>query len=441
MAEEETRLATEYAERYEIQSTFVNALTNLFKKHPDDPMGFLYDQIVPKAAAPIINKVVGREVLDSQGYPVLEVEVWGRVYGKPELLSTASSPSADCPPSDAFVMVDASASRFHHMGVRQSVSLVTSALQPVLENRQFSNQSDLDESISTCDGTPNFKKLGVNTSMSTSAAIAIAASEILRIPLFIHISRSLSHKSQLSLPRPCFALLNIKSGPISRVYLLPSPTVPIDEQVRIIGEIYSHYEQSIHSPLCADGCFPLEAAGLDDILASIEIAVSGGGHTLGDDVFLGFCGSSEATPQFWLDLLEQSSVVAFIEDPIMYDDSINWKKIVSALGDKGLVAMGKGIYSRPERISNELECSAVIIKPPQVGTITKAVQAADKAEKCSRRIVMSTSSRETHNTWICDLAVATGATLLLLGPPARGENVAKINRLLEIAREMEIDYN
>lgn len=442
MAQEETKRAIEYAEKWEIQRVFTDALTNLLVAHPSDPMGFLYDQIVSKAAPPTIDKIIGREVLDGSGMPTLEVEVWGFVYGKSALLGIASCPSCDfCVTEDCFVMLDNVSSRFQGKGVRQAVSLVTSILQPVIEHRQFFDQREIDMSIAGSDSTPNFKKLGVNTAITTSAALAIAAAKTLRLPLFVHLGRTIASPKSFILPRPVFSIFHTSGGPISKVYLLPSATAPVEEQVRVIGEVYAHYEQAMHCSICNDGCFTLEASSLDDILAAVEIAVSGGGHTLGDDVFLGFRGSAESTTQFWVDMFEQSQVVTYVEDPLPYDDSTGWQKICDAAGDQAIVAMGNGLASRVERISNQVPSNAIILRPIQCGTLTKLAESAQKCEKSSKRTILATGERDTGDTWICDLAVAVGASMIQMGSLARGENVAKVNRLMEIAREVEVDYS
>jgi enolase len=435
-------LATEYAEKWDIQTTFEDALTNLLAAHPDDPMGFLYDQIVAKAAPPTIDKVVGREILGSQGFPTVEVEVWGFVYGKSVFLGVSASPSCDfCVADDAVVLVDNNPSRFHGRGMRQAVSCVTSVLQPVLEHRQFFDQKELDIAIFTADGSPNYKKIGVNTAIATSAALAIAASRTLRIPLFLHITRTVGTGARPSLPRPIFSVFHIPGGPIARVFLLPQGGAPVEDQIRVIGEIYAHYEQAMHCPVCNDGGFLLDATTLDDILAAVEIAVSGGGHTLGEDVFLGFRGGPEATAPFWVDAFQQAPVVTYVEDPLPFEDTLGWSQVMAAAKDRVVVTMGKGVNSRIERISPDLACSGILIRPIQAGTFGKVAEAAVQIEKSSKRSIIATSERESHDSWICDLAVAVGANMLELGPLSKGENIVKVNRLLEISREIEQDYS
>lgn len=438
MAQEETKAATEYAEKWDIQATFEDALTNLMVNHPDDPMGFMYDQIVGKAAAPTIDKISGREVLDGQGLPTVEVEAYIFMYGKSEFLARASAPSLDfCSNDDSYYVIDSGSSRFHQTGVRQAVSLVTSVLQPVMEHRRFFEQREIDTSISGADGTPNHKKIGANATLATSAAIAIAASIVLRVPLYRHLAKTIANRDTLTLPRPIFSFFNIPSGPISRVFLLPSPTASVEDQVRIVGEIYQHYESAMHGPVYSNGAFVLEAASLEDILAAVEIAVSGGGHTLGDDVFLGFRGTQETDKQFWVDMFEQSPVVTYIEDPLLFDDTDGWASILTAASDRVVVAMGKGLSSKSERLTSHLNCNAVVVRPPQVGTLTKVADTALMTERCSKRCVIACAERETEDTWICDLAVAVGAQMFEIGSISKGENIMKINRLLDIAREME----
>lgn len=438
MAQEETKAATDYAEKWEIQSTFEDALTNLLVNHPEDPMGFMYDQIVGKAVAPTIDKIVGREVLDAHGQPTIQVEVWGFVHGKSEYLGCASAPSCDfCSANDSYYLLDAASSRFHGRGCRQAVSLVTSVLQPAIQHRQFFDQRELDTSISAADGTDNHKKVGANTALSTSAAVAIAASEILRIPLYRHLSKTIVYKESLTVPKLIFTFFNILKGPISRVYLIPSTTVPVDDQVRIIGEIYAHYESSMKSSIYSNGCYILEASSLEDILAAVEIAVSGGGHTLGDDVFLGFRGSQESDKQFWIDMFDQSQVVVYAEDPLLFDDVDGWSAVLTAAADRVVVSMGKGLASRPEKISSTLECNAVVVRPPQLGTLSKVADAVNQAEKSSKRCILACSEVETEDTWICDLAFALGVQMFQIGALTKGENIAKINRFMDIARELD----
>jgi enolase len=441
MGEEETAKAVAYAEKWEIQSTFEDALTNLLVAHPSDPMGFLYDQIVSKAAAPTIDKIVGREIIGSQGTPTVEVEVWGFVYGKSSLLGTAVAPSCDfCPPDDAFILIDNHPARFHGRGHRQAVSTVTSVLQPCLEHRQFFDQKDLDTAIFQSDGTPNCRKIGVNTAIAASAALAISAARLFRLPLFVHLSRTIGGGARPAMPRMAVSMFNIASGPISRVFLLPVAGAPVDDQVRIIGEIYGHYEQAMHCPVCNDGGFSLEASTIDDILAAVEIAVSGGGHTLGDDVFLGLRGSAEATAAFWTDVFQQSQVVAYVEDPLPFQDTLGWGQVVRSAREKVIIAMGKGLFSKSERISPELAASAVIVRPVEAATLTRAGEAVAQIERSSKRCVVATSEREAEDSWICDFAAGLGAAMIVLGPMAKGENIIKVNRLLEISREIEVDY-
>jgi enolase len=440
MAEEETKLAAQYAEKWGIQSTYETALTNLLLEHPADPMGFLYDQIVSKAAPPTIDRIVGREVLNGQGTPTVEVDVWSVVYGESQHVASASAPSCDfCPVSDSFVSVDATVARFHGKGVRQAVSYVTSILQPIFEKHEFFEQKKLDLAIIHADSTPNFKRIGSNTAIATSAALALAAANVLQQPLFLHISKKVVSEVTPAIPRPAFSVFHVTTvdGPISRIFFLPSTESHVEDQVRIVSEIYSHYEQAMHCPVLNNGCFPLDASCLDDILAAVEIAVSGGGHTLGDDVFLGLRGGGSATADFWISVFKQSPVVVYVEDPLPYEDKDGWARVTEAAGDRCVIAMGKGISSKSERISRDLPCHAVVVKAAQAGTILGMADAADACERFSKKCVISVSETETRDTWICDIAVAFAADVLVLGPMCRGENTDKLNRLLAIARELE----
>lgn len=438
---EETQRATEYAEKWEIQRTFTNALTKLLVAHPPDPMGFLYDQLVTKTAAPTIDKLIGREILDSEGYPTIEVSIYGFVQGRSVVLGAACAPSSDLQSSeDGYVMLDNITAKFNGRGVKQAIAILSSTLQPVLHGMRFADQRDLDTTIISCDGTHNFRKIGINTSIACSAALATASARALKVPVCVHLMRTITPNTTLAMPRPAFAAFHPKGGPIDTIFLLGPSNLPVGDQARIVDEVCLHYEKAMQARTFNDGCFVLDATEPDDILAALEIAVSGGGHTLGDDIFLGLKGSNEATPKFWIDLFEQAPSIAYLVDILPYGDTDGWRDVVAAAPEHMIVAMGDGIASKAERINSTTPSNAVVIKPAQCGTLSKASEAAEKATKLSKRVVISTSNVETHDTWVCDLAVAIGAHILQIGAIARGENAEKVNRLMRIVKEMEVDY-
>ena len=438
---EETQRATEYAEKWELQRTFTNALRNVLVAHPDDPMGFFYDQLSTKTAPPTVEKLVGREILDSEGYPTIEVSVYGLVQGHTVLLGSACAPSADfARPEDGHVMIDNITAKFNGRGVKQAVAIVTSNLQPVLQRMRFADQRDLDSAILSCDGTQNYRKIGINTAIACSAALAIASAKAMKVPVCVHLMRTITDNTSLSMPRPAFAAFRTKGGPISTVFLLGPSSVSVGDQARIVDEVCAHYEQAMKCGIYNDGCFVLDATEPDDILAALEIAVSGGGHTLGDDVFLGLKGSGEGDAKVWVDLFDQAPSIVYLVDCLPYGDVDGWKDVVAAAPDHTIIAMGDGIMSKVERINNNTPSNAVVIKPAQCGTLLKAAEAAQKTTRLSKRVVVATSDVETHDTWVCDFAVAVGAHVLQMGAIAKGENAEKVNRLMKIVKEMEVDY-
>lgn len=439
IAEDEILASREYAEKIDIQTTFEDALTNLLVSHPEDAMGFLYDQIVKKSAPPFIEKVIGREIVDGHGFPTIEVEIWGKVHGKSEFLGKASAPSVDyCRDEDVFVLFDSASQRFSGRGMRQAVSVVASLFQPVLENKKFDDQKVLDASLVSADGTTNRKKSGANTMMATSAAIAIASSRALKVPLYIHLIRTFSKREHPVIPRPIFAIFSLRTGPVSKVYLIPTPNAQLEDQIRIVCEIYFHYSQGTMTQVCSDGTFSLSCDKLDDIMQTVEAAVSGGGHTLGSDVFLGFSGNFDNDDvQFWEDLFTASSSVAYVEDPLPLDNTSGLSTIASKCKQTTILSIGRGIISNAEKITATVPGRAIVIRPAQAATITNSFAAAEAVEKVDKVSVFATSKRDTSDTWIVDLAIAAGASFIQLGPPAIGDNICKINRMLEIFRDME----
>ncbi|KAH0786360.1 enolase family protein [Histomonas meleagridis] len=436
---DETQLAAEYAEKWDIQTVFEDALTNLLISHPDDPMSFLHNQIAEHSAPPTISKVVGREVLNGIGNPTLEVEIWGQVFGKTKLLGSAQAPSCDfCDPSDAFVVNDINSNRYNGLGAQTAIAIISKNLQPKLEKRPIYDQQMIDSVIESSDGTPNFHKIGVNTSIAISSAIAISSSQLLKVPLFNHLTNTLTHKYPIFVPTPIFTFFEISDSPISKVFLIPNPNKTIEEQIRIICEINLHYSKTSHSVNTNNGTYLIESPTAEDTISFVESVVSASGHSLGDDLTIGFRGSNTSNTKFWIDLLgKQTQIISYIEDPIPFDDIDGWKQIFDVVDNETVsLVMKSGIFSRVERIESDLIGNSIVITPIEAATITKVTKVAQQIEKCNKKIVLATSEVETPDTWICDLAVAVGASMIQIGSILKGENIEKVNRLLEIGKEI-----
>ncbi|MBI2984598.1 MAG: phosphopyruvate hydratase [Candidatus Kerfeldbacteria bacterium] len=415
-----------------------------------------------------IEHITSRQILDSRGRPTLETTVTldTGVSGTAAVPSGASTGS-----HEAFELRDQSPKHYGGLGVHKAIDHVTGPIAKATKGFDVRQQRGLDSLLVELDGTVNKSKLGANALLSVSLAVSRAAAALQRQPLYRWIQQvyELPAVTANALPRPMMNVLNggrhadtelkiqeflimptgqTAAGQIERgalVYRALAELLTAKHLRTTVGD-EGGFAPALTEPTVAFDFVikAITAAGYqtpDDIEFGLDIAASEwyNASTERYDLAPNPAGlSSEGVAGLLEEWLRQYPLT-LIEDPLAEDDWVGWQLITAKLGSR-LTLVGDDLFTtNPDRLERGLDshvANAVVIKPNQAGTLTEAVDTAVKARAARYALVVGNRSGETNDPFIVDLAVALGAEYLKAGAPARGERVAKYNRLLAIADEL-----
>ncbi|MYM20004.1 phosphopyruvate hydratase [Brevibacterium sp. 5221] len=396
-----------------------------------------------------------QEILDSRGNPTLLAEV---------LLDDGAVGSARVPSGastgewEAVELRDGDPERYNGKGVLGAVDAVLDEINDAIAGLDADDQRIVDQVMIDLDGTDNKARLGANSILGTSLAVARAAADSVELPLFRYLGGPNAHL----LPVPMLNILNGGSHADSNVDIQEFMIAPIGaatfaEALQWGTEVYHSLksvlkERGLSTGLGDEGGFApnLEsnAAALDLIVEAIEAA----GHAPGRDVALAldvassefyadgtyrFEGESKSAEQlsaYYEDLVARYPLVS-IEDPLDENDWDGWETLTRAIGDKVQIVGDDLFVTNPERLQRGIDRgagSSLLVKLNQIGTLTETLDAVSLAQRSGYTTMISHRSGETEDTTIADLAVAVNAGQIKTGAPARSERVAKYNRLLVI---------
>lgn len=413
-----------------------------------------------------IKSLKAREILDSRGYPTLET----RVELEDNSAGVASIPSgSSVGKHEALELRDNDPHRYHGLGVLKAVNNVNTVIAPQLIGIEAHNQLEVDKKLLALDGTPNKSKLGANATLSVSQGVCEAAAAAEKANNFEHVAHLYGlKKEEFRIPTPLFNLINGGSHGAGNLdfqefHLVPHEQKPYDEALKIGEEIYQGVKKvlirngAIHSVGDEGGFAPNLFTNLD-ALEVLTQAIKETGYGLNKDVFLsldvaaGFFYKDgryrirdRSSPMdanelidFYKDLLQQYPLIA-LEDPLYEDDWEGWQKLTKTLTN--LIIVGDDLLAtnkkRLEEAIKKKACNAILVKPNQIGTIAETIEVIKIARQAGWKIVVSHRSGETQDDFIADFAVGVGADYVKFGAPARGERVAKYNRLLEIQESLK----
>lgn len=408
-----------------------------------------------------IKAIKAREILDSRGNPTLET----RIELGDGSVGIASVPSgASVGKYEAVELRDDDPHRYNGLGVLKAVANVNDIIAPKLLGLNADNQLEIDKTLITLDGTPNKSKLGANSLLSVSQAVCEAAAASEKVHNFEHISHLYGFKREdLKMPISIFNLINGgKHGAgnldFQEFHIIPTPQKSYSEGLKMGEEIYQGVKKvlihngAIHSVGDEGGFAPNLFTNLD-ALEVLTQAIRETGYELKKDVFLGLDTAAaffyknghyqirdRSMPMdagelidFYKDLIAQYPLLT-LEDPIFEDDWRGWQKVKKALPN--VIIVGDDVLATNRRRVEEAiklqACSAILVKPNQIGTIAETIEVIKIARKAGWKIIVSHRSGETQDDFIADFAVGVGSDYTKFGAPARGERVAKYNRLLEI---------
>src|SRR3989344_135016 len=414
-----------------------------------------------------ITKIIGREILDSRAIPTVEAIV---VLDDNSVGSFAVPSGISVGKHEAVELRDKDTKRFSGNGVLKALTNIHTILTPLLIGKDAQNQLEIDKLMIDADGSENKANLGANSILALSGAVARAQASSQNLSLYRYIAK-LSEKDtnqQHLIPTPMVNILNGgKHGggnvDFQEFLIVPPKSNSYSKNLQICTEIYYSLKETIiaHSgiPLIGDeGGYSPTLYSNADAFKILEEAVSKSGYNLGVDVFFSIdvaasnllSGSGYKIKDkpiamnaadfidYFVALNEQYHLLS-IEDAVSEDDWNSWQVLTEKLGESVLIVGDDLITTNMNKLKKTIEkkaCNAIIIKPNQVGTVTETIEVIKEAVKNNLKIIVSHRSGETNDDFIADFAVGVGADYMKLGAPARGERVAKYNRLLEIEHEI-----
>ncbi len=397
-----------------------------------------------------IRKLEAREILDSRGIPTVEVSLYTE-RGK----FVSAVPSGGSTGSYEAKELRDGGSRYMGKGVNNAVKNVNEIIFPKIKGREV-DPKEIDETLSAIDGTEDKSSLGANAILGVSMSVYRAAAKKVEQPLYEYISSFSS--STKSIPRPCFNVINggVHAGgnlSFQEFMIVPQEDL-FSENLRIATESYHELKSSLKDRygegsinVGDEGGFVPEItsskealACLDQLKNNLKIFIDAAASEFFDGKDYKVDGTKknlEEIVDLYKEITEEFNVVG-LEDPLNENDFQGWAKLrkklsnVLIIGDDLLVTN----LSRIEKALEEDSCNAVILKINQIGSVTEAIAAAMKAKSFGWKTIVSHRSGETSDSFIADFAVGIGADYIKAGAPARGERVAKYNRLLEIEKEL-----
>ncbi len=408
-----------------------------------------------------ITRIKAREILDSRAVPTVEVSLLTDTGA----FATASVPSgASTGKNEDVELRDGDKSRYQGKGVLKAIQNIHQEIVPALTGIDVSDQEQIDSIMLKLDGTPNESRLGGNAILAVSIAALKAAASVAHMPLFMYLAKRYRPGGTVQIPGPIFNLINGgKHGAgnldFQEFHVIPSTRLPFREALRAGAETWENlkseliHRNAVHS-VGDEGGFAPNLFTNADALELLSLVIKNSPYRLSQDLFLGLDVAADEFYQngvynlkdsprpmnreeliaFYGKLVQDYNLLA-LEDPLAEDDWTGWTTLRSTLPNNTLVVGDDLITTNPVSLSKAIEnnsCSAVIVKPNQIGSITETVQLMRLAQQHNITTIASHRSGETNDTFIADFAVGLGATYAKFGAPDRGERVAKYNRLLEI---------
>ena len=410
-----------------------------------------------------IEKVIGREILDSRGNPTVEAEV---TLADGSVGRGAAPSGASTGEFEALELRDGEKGRYLGKGVKKAVENINTIISETLTGMDASDIYAADKAMIEADGTKDKSRLGANAILAVSIAAARAASASLDIPLY----RFLGGISGNRLPVPMMNILNggahaSNTVDVQEFMIMPAGAPSFREGLRWCTEVFHALAAVLKSENLAtsvgdEGGFAPNLAGDEEAISYILKAVEKAGYEPGKDFMLamdaassewkgkkkgeyvlpkaGTRFTSETLIAHWKQLVEKYPIIS-IEDPLDEEDWEGWQLLTKELGNKVQLVGDDLFVTNTERLAKgiELGCSnSILIKLNQIGSVSETLEAIKMAHKAGYTAISSHRSGETGDTTIADLAVALNTCQIKTGAPSRSERVEKYNQLLRIEEEL-----
>ncbi len=411
-----------------------------------------------------ITDIRAREILDSRGFPTVEVEVYleDGAKGRAAVPSGASTGA-----HEAVELRDGDKKRYGGKGVLNAVAAVNGEIFDTVGGLDAEEQVQIDDAMIALDGTPNKGRLGANAILGVSLAVAKAAADSVNLPLY----RYVGGVSARVLPVPMMNIINggaHADNPIDfqEFMIMPVGAETFRDAMRMGSEIFHTLKKGLkdagHNTNVGDeGGFAPNLKDADEALGFIMKSIEAAGYKPGSDVLLALdCASTEffkngkyayegegksrdpeAQAAYLAELCQRYPIIS-IEDGMSEDDWAGWKILTDKIGKKVQLVGDDLFVTNEKRLREGIEKgvgNAILVKVNQIGSLTETLAAVDAAHRAAYRAVMSHRSGETEDSTIADLAVATNCGQIKTGSLARSDRMAKYNQLLRIEEELGSD--
>ena len=417
-----------------------------------------------------IEKIIGREILDSRGNPTVEVDVIleSGVMGRAAVPSGASTGE-----NEALELRDGDKNRYLGKGVQKAVANVNGPIAELLVGRNALDQIGIDEAMIALDGTPTKSNLGANAVLGVSLAVAKAAANYLDLPLYKYIGGANTYV----LPVPMMNIINggaHSDAPIcfQEFMIRPVGACCFKEGIRMGTEVFHNLKKVLKARGLAtavgdEGGFAPKLEGTEDALNVILEAIKAAGYEPGKDITIGLdCAASEfyidgmydysqlkdgtkkeeggkkltsEQQAKYLEELINKYPIDSIEDGMAENDWEGWRLLTDLIGDRCQL-VGDDLFVTNvkylERGIAEGCANSILVKVNQIGSLTETLRAVEMAQRNRYTAVISHRSGETEDATIADIAVATNAGQIKTGSASRSDRMAKYNQLLRIQEEL-----
>ena len=411
-----------------------------------------------------IEKIVGREIIDSRGNPTVEAEV----YLSNGIFARASVPSgASTGKYEAVELRDNDKNRFHGKGVSKAVENINTIINPALKGMDASDIYKIDNKMKELDGTRDKSKLGANAILAVSLATVKASAAAFDLPVYKFLGGIVGKQT----PIPMMNILNggahtNNNIDIQEFMIMPLGAKNFSEALRWCVEVFQTLkmilnEKGLSISVGDEGGFSPNLKNEEDAIQLILEAIKKSGYIPGKDFMIALDAaasewkskkegrykmkksgrefSTQELISYWKKLVEKYPIIS-IEDPLDEDDWNGWEEITKVLGDK-IQLVGDDLFvTNVNRLNKGIEkncANAILIKLNQVGSVSETIDAVLKAKQAGYNTIISHRSGETEETFISDLAVALNAGQIKTGAPSRSERVSKYNQLLRIEEELD----
>jgi len=415
-----------------------------------------------------IYSVSAREILDSRGNPTLEVTL---ILNSGYRGVSSVPAGASIGKYEAMELRDGDPKRYGGRGVLKAVDHVNRLINAKLKGVDALDQGSVDKIMRDLDGTPNKAALGANAILGVSQSAAVAAANHKRMPLY-HYLNVLANGGKSGrmtrIPTPTFNVVNGgKHGggnlDFQEYHIVPASNKTFSEALRTGAELYHKVGELLAAKGAVratgdEGGFAPNLSTNMDALEILTESIRTSPYRFGTDVFFGLDIAASSfrsdrgyqirdrpvaytTGEFIEYIADMHKIyrMLMIEDPLGEDDWDGWIKLNKEFGGDILFIGDDLLTTNPQRLTHAIDkkaCSAILLKPNQIGTLTEFFTVVALAKKNDIRCIVSHRSGETNDSFLSDLAVAVQSDYVKFGAPARGERVAKYNRLLQIESEL-----